>query len=239
MSATVTPEAAFLLRRFAPRAASVALNPGLRVAAAVKHVAYTVHSRRKVALLEYLLKRKGSFRVSLTVAGGGLERCGAGWGPGRAPLCMVVCKLWMPAPARTTSSGGTGAPTLRTEDVNGRVSIEELDRIRPRGSSNAIHFDPFHLSSASLVVQDCQVLVFTRTRQRAARLAAVLGDRGVPAEAVHSGLTGTQRWRVVEAFKARAVRCLVATDVLGRGIDIPDLPVVVSYKLRGTKRRRS
>ncbi|GAQ92277.1 hypothetical protein KFL_009640020 [Klebsormidium nitens] len=140
VSATVTPEAAFLLRRFAPRAASVALNPDLRVAAAVKHVAYTVHSRRKVALLEYLLKRKGSFR-------------------------------------------------------------------------------------------DSQVLVFTRTRQRAARLAAVLAERGVPAEAVHSGLTGTQRWRVVEAFKARAVRCVVATAVLGRGIDIPDLPTVINFDL--------
>jgi superfamily II DNA/RNA helicase len=64
VSATVTKEALFLLKRFAPRAASVDLNPTHQVAANVKHVAYVVTSRRKAALLEYLLKRKGSFRVS-------------------------------------------------------------------------------------------------------------------------------------------------------------------------------
>lgn len=63
VSATVTPAAEFLLKRFAPSAASINLNPSFQVAATIKHVAYTVTSKRKAALLEYLLKRKGSFRV--------------------------------------------------------------------------------------------------------------------------------------------------------------------------------
>lgn len=69
--------------------------------------------------------------------------------------------------------------------------------------------------------------MFVRTRQRAARLAGVLASKGITAEAIHADLTATQRWKILEAFKKGVFQCLVATDVLGRGIDIPDLPVLV------------
>lgn len=63
MSATVVPQAEFVLRRFAPRGRALNLNPDLQVAATVKHVAYLVSSQRKHALLAYLLRRRASLKV--------------------------------------------------------------------------------------------------------------------------------------------------------------------------------
>jgi ATP-dependent RNA helicase RhlE len=76
-----------------------------------------------------------------------------------------------------------------------------------------------------------QVLVFTRTKVAARRLASELDGRGVAATAIHSDRTQAERLRALRDFKAGAVRILVATDVASRGLDIEELPVVVNYEL--------
>lgn len=116
-------------------------------------------------------------------------------------------------------SGNLNVPLFpATCHPDGRGRSEKL---MLTGAVNLVH----HPDDSA--VQDSQVLIFMRTRQRATRLAEVLVRKGITAEAVHSDLTGTQRWKIVEGFKGRKFQCLVATDVLGRGIDIPDLPFVV------------
>jgi superfamily II DNA/RNA helicase len=76
-----------------------------------------------------------------------------------------------------------------------------------------------------------QVLVFTRTRLGANRLARGLERDGIDATAIHSNRTQAEREKALADFKSGAVRVLVATDVASRGIDIEDLPIVVNYEL--------
>jgi ATP-dependent RNA helicase RhlE len=76
-----------------------------------------------------------------------------------------------------------------------------------------------------------QVLVFTRTKIAASRLASYLDRRGLEAVAIHSDRTQPERMRALEGFKAGAIRVLVATDVAARGLDIEDLPHVVNFEL--------
>jgi ATP-dependent RNA helicase RhlE len=76
-----------------------------------------------------------------------------------------------------------------------------------------------------------QVLVFTRTKLAASRLASRLDRAGLDAVAIHSDRTQPERTRALEGFKSGDIRVLVATDVAARGLDIEDLPVVVNFEL--------
>ncbi len=76
-----------------------------------------------------------------------------------------------------------------------------------------------------------QVLVFTRTKLAASRLAARLDREGVDAVAIHSDRSQPERTRALEGFRSGEIRVLVATDVAARGLDIEDLPVVVNFEL--------
>ncbi len=76
-----------------------------------------------------------------------------------------------------------------------------------------------------------QVLVFTRTKTAASRLASYLDRRGVDAVAIHGDRSQAERTRALDEFKRGDVTVLVATDVASRGLDIEELPYVVNYEL--------
>lgn len=76
-----------------------------------------------------------------------------------------------------------------------------------------------------------QVLVFTRTKHGANRLAEQLDKEGITADAIHGNKSQNQRTRTLAEFKEGRLRVLVATDIAARGIDIEQLPHVVNYEL--------
>jgi ATP-dependent RNA helicase RhlE len=76
-----------------------------------------------------------------------------------------------------------------------------------------------------------QVLVFTRTKHGANRLAEELLRDGLSAMAIHGNKSQGARTRALADFKSGAVRVLVATDIAARGLDIDRLPYVVNYEL--------
>jgi ATP-dependent RNA helicase RhlE len=76
-----------------------------------------------------------------------------------------------------------------------------------------------------------QVLVFTRTKHGANRLAQQLERDGLRAAAIHGNKTQGARTRALAEFKSGAVRVLVATDIAARGLDIDQLPHVVNFEL--------
>jgi ATP-dependent RNA helicase RhlE len=76
-----------------------------------------------------------------------------------------------------------------------------------------------------------QVLVFTRTKHGANRLAEQLAKDGLKTAAIHGNKTQAARARALKDFKQGRVRVLVATDVASRGIDIDQLPYVVNFEL--------
>ena len=76
-----------------------------------------------------------------------------------------------------------------------------------------------------------QVLVFTRTKHGANKLAENLTKDGITSSAIHGNKSQGARTRALAAFKANKVRVLVATDIAARGIDIDQLPHVVNFEL--------
>ena len=76
-----------------------------------------------------------------------------------------------------------------------------------------------------------QVLVFTRTKHGANKLAEQLEKDGIGAAAIHGNKSQGARTRALADFKRGAVRALVATDIAARGLDIDQLPHVVNFEL--------
>lgn len=76
-----------------------------------------------------------------------------------------------------------------------------------------------------------QVLVFTRTKHGANKLANQLTLDGITAEAIHGNKSQSARTRALANFKSGAIRVLVATDIAARGLDIDQLPHVVNFEL--------
>ena len=76
-----------------------------------------------------------------------------------------------------------------------------------------------------------QVLVFTRTKHGANRLAEQLGKDGHSAAAIHGNKSQGARTKALAGFKAGQIKVLVATDIAARGLDIDQLPNVVNYEL--------
>ncbi|RRJ83984.1 DEAD/DEAH box helicase [Aestuariirhabdus litorea] len=76
-----------------------------------------------------------------------------------------------------------------------------------------------------------QVLVFTRTKHGANRLAEKLCKDGIQSMAIHGNKSQGARTRALSGFKAGEVQVLVATDIAARGLDIDQLPRVVNFEL--------
>lgn len=76
-----------------------------------------------------------------------------------------------------------------------------------------------------------QVLVFTRTKHGANKLAEYLNKSEIPAMAIHGNKSQSARTKALSEFKTGDLQVLVATDIAARGIDIADLPYVVNFEL--------
>ena len=76
-----------------------------------------------------------------------------------------------------------------------------------------------------------QVLVFGKTKHGCNRLAEQLEASGLKAVAIHGNKSQAQRTKALIQFKTGKARVLVATDVAARGLDIPNLPLVINYDL--------
>jgi ATP-dependent RNA helicase RhlE len=76
-----------------------------------------------------------------------------------------------------------------------------------------------------------QVLLFSRTKHGADRIARNLKKKGVHTAAIHGDKSQNQRQKSLNQFKEGNVRVLVATDIAARGIDIDSLKYVINYDL--------
>ncbi len=76
-----------------------------------------------------------------------------------------------------------------------------------------------------------QVLVFSRTKHGADKIARKLNSSKISAEAIHGNKSQNARQNALNNFKSKKTRVLVATDIAARGIDIDELKYVVNYEL--------
>ncbi len=76
-----------------------------------------------------------------------------------------------------------------------------------------------------------RVIVFTRTKHSANRVAETLEDAGVPAAAIHGNKSQNARQAALNSFKNGKMRILVATDLAARGIDVDNVSHVINFEL--------
>ena len=127
-------------------------------------------------------------------------------------------------------------------DLAGRLlhNPERIEVTPPNTTVERIEQRVFRLAAshkrsllAHLITQGAweQVLVFTRTKHGANRLAEYLDKHGLSAVAIHGNKSQNARTKALADFKAGEVRILVATDIAARGLDIDQLPHVVNFEL--------
>ncbi len=121
--------------------------------------------------------------------------------------------------------------------VNNPVEISVAPRNSTAGTieQSVIPVDKTRKSDALIkLIKDnnwFQVLVFSRTKHGANRLAGKLEKAGISAAAIHGNKSQGARTRALANFKTNDVQVLVATDIAARGIDIDQLPHVVNFEL--------
>lgn len=112
-----------------------------------------------------------------------------------------------------------GQPNTGNEDIGHQYAI-----VRPKDRYEALcrflDYDP-----------EVYGLVFCRTRRDAGELAEQLSRDGYRTDALHGDLSQAQRDRVMESFRSRHLRILVATDVAARGIDVDNITHVFHYNI--------
>jgi len=107
------------------------------------------------------------------------------------------------------------------------------------GVSHALYPVASHLKGALLVEllrrnETGPVLVFTRTKHAATRLAERLCRNGFKAACLQGDMSQSKRQAAMDAFRRGAIDILVATDIAARGIDVPDISHVVNYDMPDT-----
>jgi len=124
---------------------------------------------------------------------------------------------------------------LTHEFQHAPVTIQVGRRSNPAETVTQVAYEvPKHLKLSLLVALLEQpnmdsVLVFSRTKHGADRIARKLDSVGIKAGTLHSNRSQSQRLRALGAFKAGEVRVLVATDIAARGIDVDGISHVVNY----------
>ncbi|HWU42552.1 MAG TPA: C-terminal helicase domain-containing protein, partial [Bdellovibrio sp.] len=76
-----------------------------------------------------------------------------------------------------------------------------------------------------------RVIVFTRTKHGANRVADTLAKNGIPSEAIHGNKSQNARQRALENLREGKIHVLVATDIAARGIDIDNITHVINFEL--------
>ena len=112
-------------------------------------------------------------------------------------------------------------------DVMGEESIsyEEVAIEAPLRARMGILSDLLHLHHGD------KAIIFTHTKAEVDKLAKELSLNGHAAEAIHGDLNQTQRERVLGRFRSGQVNALIGTNVAARGLDIPEVDLVVHYRV--------
>ena len=76
-----------------------------------------------------------------------------------------------------------------------------------------------------------KILVFVRTKIRAERVCKAMERANIHAETIHGDKEQEERFEVLENFRSGKTKLLIATDIAARGIDIPDVQIVINYDL--------
>lgn len=115
-----------------------------------------------------------------------------------------------------------------------RITIGEVNKAADKIVQEVKHLhqdDKYPALVNELNIREGTVIIFVRSKHGTEKLAARLRKSGVTADAIHGDLEQKQRERVLQAFRDKKHRVLVATDIASRGLDIPHIEHVINYDL--------
>jgi ATP-dependent RNA helicase RhlE len=128
---------------------------------------------------------------------------------------------------------------LSSDMLRDAVTVQ-VDHTKPVETiSHALYHVEQHLKTALLKellrrTETDSVLVFTRTKHRAKKLAEQLGQSGFSATSLQGNLSQSRRQNAIEGFRAGSYKILVATDIAARGIDVSAITHVINYDMPDT-----
>ncbi|MGQ5524650.1 DEAD/DEAH box helicase [Chitinimonas sp. PSY-7] len=146
----------------------------------------------------------------------------------------------LPAGRQTLLFSATFAPEIKklAEDFMRTPETIEVARRNATNESVEQHIHQAEVGNKRRVLAHLirhhdmpQVIVFTRTKLMAERLARELKRDGFNCEAIHGDRSQQSRLETLAAFKEGTLRVLVATDVAARGLDVSELPFVVNFEM--------
>ena len=128
---------------------------------------------------------------------------------------------------------------LADEMLHDAATVQIGDMKPASTVSHALYPVEHHLKAAllrELLVRTAtgSVLVFTRTKHRAERLARQLSHGGFPAASLQGNLSQNRRRQAIDGFRSGAYRILVATDIAARGLDISTISHVINFDMPDT-----
>ncbi len=133
----------------------------------------------------------------------------------------------MPSSVQSLASGLLNDP-VRVEAAPAATTAEKVTQkifFVPKEKKRA-------LLSELLKDKDIErVLIFTRTKHGANRVARHLQENGVHSDAIHGNKAQNARQRALDGFRSGSIRALVATDIAARGIDVDGVTHVINFEL--------
>jgi len=166
----------------------------------------------------------------------------ATWGPDVQKLALDLCDPNGKGPVRISCGQSTEEQVGGTADVKHQaregieqrvVVVDDTGGDWKKQTEEKRMFLERHIRTALESSEEHKVLVFVGQKQIADELSLALWQDGFAADAMHSGKSQDSRLWVLDQFRKGALRLLVCTDVLGRGIDLPDVSHVIIYEMGG------
>jgi ATP-dependent RNA helicase RhlE len=116
-----------------------------------------------------------------------------------------------------------------------RIEVKQEKRYQPKIIQEVYFLEETHKGEKLIdILKDGDyesVLIFVRTKKKADKLAKFINVNNIRTKAFHGDINQTQRIKVLDMFKNKEIRVLVATDVAARGIDIDQLEVVINFNI--------
>lgn len=115
-----------------------------------------------------------------------------------------------------------------------RVAVGSTNKVATKVQQEVVHTSEDHKFDEllkQLNTRQGSIIVFVKTKFGAERMAGKLRKLKHSADAIHGDLHQRQRDRVIEAFRDKKHRIMVATDIAARGLDIPHIEHVINYDL--------